>query len=765
MMSKLEWILRHRFTVFLASMAIIVLLASGARNLFFTTDYRVFFSKENPQLQAFEALQNTYTKNDNILFLVIPRSGNVFDRDTLAAIEDITARAWKIPYSIRVDSLTNFQYSYADGDELIVSDLFRDARQIDESELARRREVALHEPMLLNRIISPDATATGVNVTIQLPGKAQHLEVPEAAKYAEELAEQIRKDYPSLDVYMTGMVIMNNAFSEASKQDIETLVLASYGVIILMLFFMLRSVSATVVTVLLILSSIASAVGMSGWLGFVLSPPTTTAPTIITTIAVANSVHILMSFLYQMRRGMDKLAAIRESLRINLQPVFLTSLTTALGFLSMNFSDAPPFRTLGNIVALGVVFSFIWSVTLLPALIMLLPVRVKPQQKQGVFMHALADFVVEYRTRLIMAMGISIVVLVSFIPRNVLNDEFVKYFDETVEFRRHTDVSNERLTGIYQLEYSFPARGPGGISEPEYLRYLKNFTEHVRALPHVRHVASISDTMMRLNRNMHGDDESWYRLPDERPLAAQYLLLYELSLPFGLDLNNQVNVDKSSTRVSLTLENMSSNDVLDLEREIAAWMGRNLPVWMQTQAASSTLMFAHIGSRNIRSMLVGTSIALILISLVLIIALRSIRLGLVSMVPNLIPAAMAFGIWGIFVGKVGLALSVVTGMTLGIIVDDTVHFLSKYQRARREHGLDPRDAVRYAFTTVGTALVVTSVVLIAGFLILALSSFELNSSMGLMTAITILLALAADFLFLPPLLMKLEEKRDALSRH
>jgi predicted RND superfamily exporter protein len=210
----------------------------------------------------------------------------------------------------------------------------------------------------------------------------------------------------------------------------------------------------------------------------------------------------------------------------------------------------------------------------------------------------------------------------------------------------------------------------------------------------------------------------------------------------------------------VTLHTLSTNQMLLLEQRANAWLDENSQFIKAAAASGPTMMFAHIGKRNIISMLGGTTVALILISLILIVALRSLKLGIVSMVPNLVPAAMGFGIWGMLVGEVGLALSVVTSMTLGIVVDDTVHFMSKYQRARRENGLDSEQAVRYAFTSVGRALVTTSVVLIAGFLVLALSAFKLNSGMGLLTALVIGLALIADFLLLPPLLMKLEEKSD-----
>jgi hypothetical protein len=217
-----------------------------------------------------------------------------------------------------------------------------------------------------------------------------------------------------------------------------------------------------------------------------------------------------------------------------------------------------------------------------------------------------------------------------------------------------------------------------------------------------------------------------------------------------------LNIDKSATRMTVMLYNMTTKTVLALEESAQQWLRDNSPLSMQKEGASPTIMFSNIGERNIKSMLLGTTVALVLISIILVFALKSIKIGLLSLIPNLIPAALAFGAWGLAVGQIGLALSVVTGMTLGIVVDDTVHFLSKYLRARREKGLDAQDAVRYAFNTVGLALVVTSLVLIAGFTVLTFSAFALNSNMALMTAVTIVFAIIADFLLLPPLLMALD---------
>ncbi|MCG7888261.1 MAG: MMPL family transporter [Candidatus Thiodiazotropha taylori] len=750
--SFFRFVLNNRLLVIFLAVTISLLMGSGIQHLAFSNDYRMFFSEENPQLKAFEQLQNTYTKNDNVLFVIAPRDGKVFTRETLSAVAELTKESWQIPYSLRVDSITNFQHTHAEGDDLIVEDLVLDPHSLNDEELAEKQRIATSDPLLVNRLISPSAHTTGVNVTVQLPGK-KLTEVPEVANRAREMAKNIEAAYPNIDIHLTGMVMMNNAFPPASQDDMTSLYPIMFAAVILVLVVMLRSIPGTLSTVIIIILMIIATMGLTGWLGIKMSPPTTTVPIVIMTLAIADCVHILVNFLHFMRDGQSKYEAMMESLRINLQPIFLTTLTTAIGFLSLNFSEAPPFRDLGNMAAMGVVLAFFLSITFLPAMMMLLPVKALSGDTLGsIAMVRFSDFVVRYKKQLLWGMGMVVLLLISQIPNNRLDDQFVKYFDETITFRQATDYATENLTGIYLIEYSLESGETGGISDPQFLQRVEEFANWYRQQPHVLHVNSITDIMKRLNRNMHADNDDWYRLPDQRDLSAQYLLLYEFSLPFGLDLNNQINVKKSATRFTVTMESISTTQLLEIEERAQAWLQENAP-GMRIDGASPTIMFAHIGNRNIISMLKGTTLALVMISVILIFALRSLRVGGLSLIPNLVPMGMAFGLWGIFVGEVGLALSVVTGMTLGIVVDDTVHFLSKYLRARREKDMDRENAVRYAFSTVGTALWVTTLVLMVGFGILAFSHFQLNAGMGLLTAITLGLALIADFLFLPPLLI------------
>ena len=754
-----RYILDYRYLVLIATIVLVAALGSGLPRIEFNNDYRMFFSEDNPQLQAFEQLQNTYTNNDNVLFVVTAKSGKVFSRETLVAIEELTREAWQIPFSLRVDSVTNFQHTYAEGDDLIVEDLIFNAETLSEDQFDRAEKIATQEPLLRHRLISPDGAVTGINVTIQLPGKALD-EVPKVTAAARQLATDIEAKHPAVEIRLTGMVIMNASFPESSQGDMQTLYPLMLLVILVTLFIMLRSIPGTFATLLVIIFTIIGTMGLTGQLGIKLSPPTVMVPIVIMTLAIADCVHILVNYLHRLHQGLSRQAAMMESLRINLAPIFLTSLTTAIGFLSMNFGEIPPFRDLGNMSAMGVMLAFILSITLLPAMMMILPVRSFKGDNQGSqVMLTIAEFVIRNQRLLMIGMGVIILFFIAMIPRNELNDEFVKYFDETITFRQDTDYATRHLTGIYLIEYSLDTGEPGGVSDPAYLARVDAFAEWYRQQPRVLHVNTITDIMKRLNKNLHGDDESWYKLPDRRDLSAQYLLLYEFSLPFGLDLNNQINVKKSATRFTVTMESVSSKEMLQMEERAQAWLAANVPE-IQSDGTGSSIMFAHIGGRNIAASLEGAVFALLLISGILIVALRSLKIGMLSLLPNLIPIGVAFGIWGVFVGQVGMALSVVTGMTLGIVVDDTVHFLSKYLRARREQGLNSEDAVRYAFSTVGMALTITSLVLILGFGVLTLSHFELNSGMGQMTAIIIVVALIADFLFLPPIIMKFGDAKN-----
>ena len=256
-------VIRYRWLIIILSIILVLGAAKGMKLLTLTTDYRVFFSEDNPQLLAFEELQNTYTKNDNILIAIAPKDKKVFTRETLVAIETLTEQSWQIPYSLRVDSLSNYQHTRGEEDDLIVADLYSDANGLMDSDVEKVKQIALHEPLLVKRLISEKGDVTAINVTIQVPGIDQKKEIPEVVNFTRDMVTKFAEANPHFDIHLTGTVMMNNAFPEAAKADIKSLVPIMFLVVMACIWFMLRTISGVIVTLLIVIFSIATAMGLT----------------------------------------------------------------------------------------------------------------------------------------------------------------------------------------------------------------------------------------------------------------------------------------------------------------------------------------------------------------------------------------------------------------------------------------------------------------------------------------------------------------------
>ncbi len=749
---------KYSLLVLLATIFLIIVATIGGKNLYFRGDYDIFFDGTNKQLLAFDEIQTTFAKTDNLAIVIAPEDGDIFTPQTLSLIQKITVDAWQVPYSSRVDSIANYQHTEAFDDDLLVEDLLYSEYELTPERISKVKSIALSEPVLKSALVSEKGDVTVVNITVQLPEMDKTAEVEEVVSSINAMIDRYQRAYPDVTFHKAGIIAMNHAFMTAAQDDSSTLVPTMLVVILVFLTIMLRSILSVIATLIVIIGSVMATMGISGWAGMFLSTATVNVPTLIMTLAVADCVHVIATMRQSMKNGFTKVQSIERSIALNFVPILITSVTTAIGFLMMNMSDSPVLRDFGNLSALGVMVACFLSVTLLPALLKLLPIHVKMEtsQDQKHVMDRLGDFVVSQRRALLPLSVAVIVVCASLIPLNKVNDESVEYFGQRNEFRQAADFMEERISGMTNISIAIKTNESQGIAAPDFLNTIGEFSSWLRDQPETDHVATLADVYKRLNKNMHGDDEAYYLLPQERELAAQYLLLYEMSLPYGLDLNNQINVDKSSIKMVLTVANLGSVELVDLENRIYQWFAEHAPQY-QVVASSPSLMFAHIGETNMASMLSTLPITLVLISALLIFALRSVRLGLISLMPNIAPAVIGFGLWALISGEINLGLSVVVTLTLGIVVDDAVHFLSKYQRARRE-GQTAEQAVRYAFHTVGRALWITTVVLVAGFSVLAMSSFRLNADMGQLSAIVIFIALVVDFLFLPTLLMLFDKK-------
>ncbi len=719
-----------------------VFFAAGLGRLDFDPRYQTFFDADDPQRLAFEHLRDVFTPSDNVVFVVEPGPEGAFSGGHLALLEFLTEEGWRLPWATRVDSLINFPHSEAEGDDITIAPLVEDSQRLDAAGRARVERIARSEPVLAGRLVETDGELTAVSVTV-LPRGDPLATSQEIMTAARELAQRAERDFPGAAIHLGGIVAMNHAFSESTLTDSATLLPLMLILMLLGLRWLLASWALVFGTMVVMFVAVVGALGAAGWLGIDLTTPSALSPLIIMTVAVADCVHLGLGA----QRAEGSVAErFRQSLSDHVGPVLLTTVTTAAGFLSMNFSAVPPFRDLGNVVAIGVLLAGGASLLLLPALAVLLPARRTRVNWTATWAPRLEALATPRPGRRLLLAGLALALVLPGLLRLEVNDDFVGYFSDRLPFKTAAELIDDRLGGMYEIEYQLIADGPGGIHDPDWLAQVAAFSAWLRAQPETAHVLTWTDILKRLSRTLAEDDPAAYVLPPDAETAAQFTLLYELSLPLGLDVTNMVAHDYGSVRLLASLRDVDSRGVIAFERRAGAWLAEHAP-GVRERHGGINLMFAHISERNVEAMFRGNLLAVLVIAALLAVALRSLPLAALSLATNLLPIALAFALWGWFRGDVGLALSTTFGMTLGIVVDDTVHMLARYRRLRLTAGV--ADAMRATLGAVGPALVVTTLILLLGFGCLALSSFALNAKLAWITMLTIAMALIVVLVVLP----------------
>ncbi|MFT7681746.1 MAG: putative RND superfamily exporter protein [Moritella dasanensis] len=749
---KSKWLI---FGVFLS----IIFCGVGLKYLTLASDYKVFFDKNDKGLLQLERLQQTYTKTDNVFVMIKPPEEDVFTINTIKLLHNLSQDFWQVPHSSRVDSITNYPHSFAKGDDILIEEFVYEKEEITPERIEFMAQEIPAEKDLVGKLITEKGDYTALNITILLPGKDNKKETLDVNQAVEEIVARYQLKYPDYEFYSSGITVMNGAFMKAAKKDFATLIPLMMVFVLIAAGFILGSIKAAVIMLGIVLLSFVGALGTAGWLGIQLSAPSISAPIIMFTVIVASSIHIITYIKSKRVEGASAKQAVLYSYQRNVKPIILSHITTIIGFLAMNTSSSPPFRDLGNIVVFGVLISLIFILTLLPFILSKINLSTKPSPVINIsrFSKGIAEFVITNRRIIVFIMLPTALGISSLSINNQLNDNLVKYFDESVEFRQHAEKIDEYFSGIYNVDYSLETGTENVIFQHEYLSFIERFEDWLTQQPEVVSVDSPLHRIKDLNRLMHYDDDAFYRINKNEQTNAQNFLLYELSLPFGRDTSNYISIDKSSLKVTARMRNQSSQGILDFESKANQWLAFNKLSNINVEYSSPTVIFAHVGAINIVNLLQGAFVALVIISFAMVFIFRSAVIGMISLIPNILPIAAAFGSWSLLNGQISMGLAGVAAMAIGIVVDDTVHFLFQYLNGLKQ-GLSPEDAVRQTFDKTMTAIIISSVLLVVGFMLLATSSFEKNADIGMLTSVTILLAVIFDLLLLPALAMTFIKK-------
>ena len=746
-----------------ALVAVATLVAGyGAVRLEFDAGTRIYFSADSPERQALDAVEERHGSYATAVLLAVPASGNVYESETLEVLRDLTAAVKSVTGVAQVASLTAFRPLRLAGGRAPDAPLLSFGEVPDDAAVERIRASVQQDRDRTRALVSDAGDVTSVIVLIDDTVRPLY----DTLDDLDQLLAVLRSAHPDIPLHMSGDAAMYRTFTEAILRDLTVLAPVQALLLVVFLVICLQSLRAVAALLVVLLASTAVTMGLAGWLGVELNGVTSTTPMILLGLAVATGIHVVMTW-QQALRGtagdedsgpIDSETALETSLRINFVPVALATLTTAVSFLCLNFSDSPPFRTLGNLVAFGLILTFLLTFTFLPALMTWLPPQLALRRKA--FERAMAHlggFVVK-RHKLILCAGLAIAVTCAWGTRQLtFDDRFSQYFSERFAFRQATDILEQRLTGLTALEFSLPAGLEGGAANPAFLADADQFAAWMRQQPETAALSSPTDIVRRLAAFDPGAATTDDGLP--ATLEAGHRVLSILRAGEDILPGRPLSEDGKFALVTVVLRGVSSDDVRGFAERAEDWLQLNTPS-IATQATGLPLLAAHMSQRNTKSMLTGTLVALVAVSLILVAAFKSFRFGAVSLVPNLLPLLIAYGLWGAVLGEVTFSATVVLAVAFGIVVDDTVHFLAKYRLARNAPlRLAPPEAVVHALRTVGVALVATTISIVSGFITLAFSGFLVNHHLGLLTTFTLLAALGTAILLLPAFLVLVDRRR------
>ena len=753
-----ETIIRYRPLCIIISILILAGLAQGLSKINFNPDINAFFPENDTLTTSHLSIEDTYSSMDNAVIGIGVKEGTVFTNEVLSLIEDLTERAWKTPHSLRVDSLSNYSYVSADGDDLYIEPFLEGSSTYDLKTLKEKELIIEEEELAYGAIISKDKKTSLINIVFDPPRKDIEAEYQESLNYVLGFLEEARKNHPEVDLIISGIVYMEYQSPMLLKAQMPKLMPTAILVILLTLFLLLRSLVAVAGSFLVILMSVVSAMGSIGFMSGDIAQPFIMVPILIATLAVADCVHLFTLYFQNLDSSRKSKEAMLESLKLNLQPLFLTSLTTAIGFLSLNLAPVEPLRGIGNGVAVGVFLAFIFTVLLLAPIVSYFNVKQsKNINFQKNIARKLGRFSIKNYKRLLVIVPVISCFLMAFIPLNKTNDNPLEFYSE-----RYTTSAadskwiSQRIGGTFPVSYELNSQGI--VSDPEFLREVDKFSEWLASNKEVLHVSSLSKIMKNLNKTLHGKQDEWNIIPTEPDLSAQYLFFYEMSLPYGLDLTNSISQNKESIKLVASLKELGSLEYREFAKRVENYASQNMPEDMVSIGTGTRPIFAFMSNMLITQLTYALGIGIVLITATIILFFRSLRYGMLTSVTNLLPIGVAFGIWAIVSGEISMLVGIGMGTTLGIIVDFTVHFLSKYLHARRQKNLSAEEAVEYAFETVGFALIITSFSLILGFLVLLQAFFIPIHGFVLFSSIAFLSALIIDLLLFPALLITWDKR-------
>ncbi len=751
-------IIRLRIPILLTAIGITIWLSTYIPGIQFDSSSEGSIPKGDPEQAFFEETIETFG-NDQVSIVVIDAPGNagVFNRPTLEKIDRLTRAIEKLEGVEEAISLTNARYLTGAGEmletPLIIPEIPRDAEAMSEL-----RDFVLGNDLFLKTLVSADGRAAAINVFMR--------DYPDAELMALDIDGKIKSilsgEQGPEELHYAGFTYTRRVIIETMHHDLRVFVPLTIGLIIIVLLLTFRNIRGVALPLLTVAVSTVCTMGLIGFLNKPLSLVLTILPPLLIAIGSSYSIHIISHFNQYLRSedGMTGRVAAHHALRDLLSPMAMTAVTTIIGFGSLVVNPIPNINKMGTFAMAGIAFTFLTTITVLPSILSMVKSEKAGKIKRDStdlmdrFLEWLCRFTSGHRF-LVGALS-SLLVLLSIwgILYVRVDTNFLSYFAKDSDIRKTADIISEKLAGATTFFLVIDGKEADSMKRPDALQAVDRIQQYMESLPGVDKTVSIVGQLKRLHMALNYDEPDSLKVPDDEGIIEEEILLFSISNdPAAME--RYVNGDFSQITIFARTSLVGSTEMFGAIRKITDFARNELPAGYTARPTGTIVVLTYATEAVARGQRNSLGLALLIIFFVMMALFRSVKAGVVSMIPNAIPILIVFGLMGLTGTSLNIGTSIIACTALGISVDDTIHFMTEFGRRIRE-GRDRKHAVEDSIRMIGRPMIYTSITLFFGFMILSLSNFQMISSVGFLTGTTMLTALGADLVLLPVLLISVK---------
>ena len=750
MRKYVEYIDRFKYFIIIGITLVVALLSLSLKDLAFEGSYKIWFDKDSKIIKDYEVFRSRFSGDDT--FIVAFKDDNgIFTQKAVQTILRLTDAFKKIEGVRKVESLSNYQYISSEGDDIIVEDFL-----YGDENLTQKKKLALKDNLILDQLISKDGKTTMIAVSLsERIGSDETVNIAVFEKLQMLLKEESQRS--GYRFYLTGIPAVTASLVTISQGDAMVLMPLAVVTVVVFLFLIFRSVLGVLIPSVVIVYTFLIVLSIQMLLGYKLNNFTVNIPSFITAIAIADAMHLYLAWIYYKIQGKTTKEALVKALQSNIVPMALTSFTTAVGFATLGFSAIEPVATLGIAITSGAVLAFGLSVTIVPAILLTLrdeykaaPVRILNLSD----IKGYGAFIAHNDKKIVFGFLVLIVSVSLGLFKLEVDSNSIKYFAKDTVVRSGAEFVEKNLTGSMRYEIIVDSQKNEGVKDPKFLETIERFENALKMrFVHVRFSTSLKDIVVRMQKVLNPDANS--SIPKEKKLVAQYLLLYSMSLPQGMELNDKIDTKERYLRLSINTDIVDTSKDLEMIEWIKNYFTSKTPYKADVQG--QTAIFAYMQSSVTKTLILSIAMTLAIVALTMLLIFKNFKMLWLFLIPNIAPIVIVGGVMGFLGISVDIGIAISAAVILGIAVDDTIHFFSRYFESIKIRSFE--ESIDYVLSHSGNAMILTTFVLSLTFAVFGVSSFVPNVNFAIVTVSALNIALLFDLVLVPALLSLLVKNK------